>query len=61
MPPPTGSDPLEPRPDETSPRSGPLFGPLFGAHKGSVSVAEGVDLTAPVLQDGVEADTPPMP
>jgi hypothetical protein len=31
-------------------------GSLFGAHKGSVAVAEGVDLTAPVLRDAT--DTP---
>lgn len=31
-------------------------GSLFGAHKGSVNVADGVDLTAPVLQDEFEAE-----
>ena len=31
-------------------------GSLFGAHKGSVTIAEGVDLTAPVLQDAMDAE-----
>ena len=30
-------------------------GSLFGAHKGSVVVADGVDLTAPVLPDVTDA------
>ena len=32
-------------------------GSLFGAHPGSVRVREGVDLTAPVLQDPMDAET----
>ena len=31
-------------------------GSLFGAQKGSVVVAEGVDLTEPVLQDVMDAE-----
>jgi hypothetical protein len=32
-------------------------GSLFGAHPGSVRVSAGVDLTAPVLQDPLDAET----
>ncbi len=32
-------------------------GSLFGAHHGSVKVREDVDLTAPVLQDELDAET----
>ncbi len=32
-------------------------GSLFGAHPGSVRVAEGVDLTQPVLTDEFDAET----
>jgi hypothetical protein len=32
-------------------------GSLFGAHPGSVRVRDGVDLTAPVLQDSLDAET----
>lgn len=32
-------------------------GRLFGAHPGSVRVRDGVDLTAPVLEDQTEAGT----
>ena len=32
-------------------------GSLFGAHAGSVHIRDGVDLTAPVLQDPTEAET----
>lgn len=32
-------------------------GTLFGAHQGSVTVREGVDLTAPVLDDIPDAET----
>ena len=32
-------------------------GSLFAAHKGSVRVREGVDLTAPVLDDKSDAET----
>ncbi len=38
--------------DERESRSGSLF----GAHPGSVSVRPGVDLTAPVLQDAMDAE-----
>ncbi len=38
--------------DERDARSGSLF----GAHPGSVSVRHGVDLTAPVLQDAMDAE-----
>lgn len=31
-------------------------GSLFGAHRGSVTVREGVDLTAPVLEDAMDAE-----
>ena len=31
-------------------------GSLFGAHRGSVMVREGVDLTAPVLEDTMDAE-----
>ena len=34
----------------------PRSGSLFGAQKGSVVVANGVDLTAPVLRDAMEAE-----
>ena len=36
-------------------------GSLFGAHRGSVTVREGVDLTAPALEDAMDAEhgTPP--
>jgi len=34
---------------------------LFGRQKGSVVVRDGVDLTAPVLQDPLEAEAGPMP
>jgi hypothetical protein len=33
------------------------MGSLFGAHRGSVRVAEGVDLTAPVFEDESDAET----
>jgi hypothetical protein len=32
-------------------------GSLFGAHPGSVRMREGVDLTAPVLQDTMDGET----
>jgi hypothetical protein len=32
-------------------------GSLFGAHPGSVRVRDGVDLTEPVLQDPLDAET----
>ena len=32
-------------------------GSLFGAHSGSVRVREGVDLTAPILMDAMDAET----
>jgi hypothetical protein len=32
-------------------------GSLFGAHPGSVRVRDGVDLTAPVLEDPPDAET----
>ena len=32
-------------------------GTLFGAHKGSVQIAEGVDLTAPALDVAPDAET----
>jgi hypothetical protein len=32
-------------------------GTLFGAHPGSVHVRDGVDLTAPVLEDPLDAET----
>ncbi len=32
-------------------------GSLFGAHSGSVRVREGVDLTAPILMDVMDAET----
>ena len=32
-------------------------GSLFGAHRGSVRVGEGVDLTQPVLETAPEAET----
>lgn len=31
-------------------------GSLFGAHRGSVTVREGVDLTAPILEDAMDAE-----
>lgn len=31
-------------------------GSLFGAHKGSVTVREGVDLTKPILEDAMDAE-----
>ncbi len=31
-------------------------GSLFGAHRGSVTVREGVDLTAPILEDKMDAE-----
>jgi len=36
-------------------------GSLFGGQRGSVIVRDGVDLTAPVLQDPMEAEAEPMP
>jgi hypothetical protein len=33
------------------------IGSLFGAHPGSVRVSDGVDLTAPVLIDELDAET----
>jgi hypothetical protein len=36
-------------------------GSLFGAHPGSVTVRDGVDLTAPILEDGMEADLAALP
>lgn len=36
-------------------------GSLFGAHKGSVTVVRGVDLTAPVLEDEVETEAGTVP
>ena len=36
-------------------------GSLFGAHKGSVTVREGVDLVAPILEDMMDAErVPPL-
>lgn len=32
----------------------------LGAHKGSVTVAEGIDLTEPVLDEPLEAETGPL-
>ena len=32
-------------------------GSLFGAHPGSVRVGDGVDLTAPILTDELDAET----
>lgn len=32
-------------------------GSLFGAHPGSVRIGDGVDLTAPVLTDELDAET----
>jgi hypothetical protein len=32
-------------------------GSLFGAHRGSVTVREGVDLTAPILDDAMDAES----
>jgi hypothetical protein len=32
-------------------------GSLFGAHPGSVRISEGVDLTAPALEDELDAET----
>lgn len=34
-------------------------GTLFGAHKGSVTVRDGVDLTAPILEDPMDAERGP--
>lgn len=31
-------------------------GSLFGAHRGSVVVRDGIDLTAPVLEDAMDAE-----
>ena len=36
-------------------------GSLFGTNKGSVVVADGVDLTAPVLEDAMDAEVGPFP
>ena len=36
-------------------------GSLFGAHKGSVVVSNGVDLTAPVLRDAIDAEAGAWP
>ncbi len=36
-------------------------GSLFGGQRGSVIVRDCVDLTAPVLQDPMEAEAGPMP
>lgn len=36
-------------------------GSLFGAQRGSVIVREGVDLTEPILQDAMDAESGPMP
>jgi len=36
-------------------------GSLFGANRGSVVVREGVDLTAPVLDDPMDAEVGPVP
>ncbi len=36
-------------------------GSLFGANRGSVVVREGVDLTAPVLNDPMDAEVGPVP
>ena len=36
-------------------------GSLFGGQKGSVVVGDGVDLTEPVLQDAMDAETGWMP
>ena len=43
--------------DEMDARSGSLF----GAHQGSVSVRDGVDLTAPILEDAMDAEHGPPP
>jgi hypothetical protein len=32
-------------------------GSLFGAHPGSVRISEGLDLTAPALEDELDAET----
>jgi len=32
-------------------------GSLFGAHPGSVRISDGVDLTAPILTDELDAET----
>ena len=31
-------------------------GSLFGAHRGSVTLREGVDLTTPILEDAMDAE-----
>jgi hypothetical protein len=36
-------------------------GSLFGAHPGSVTVREGVDLTAPILEDAMDAERGALP
>jgi len=36
-------------------------GSLFGANRGSVVVREGVNLTAPVLDDPMDAEVGPVP
>ncbi len=33
------------------------LGSLFGAHRGSVTVRAGVDLTAPILEDAMDAES----
>jgi hypothetical protein len=38
--------------DDSNARSGSLF----GAHEGSVVVRQGVDLTAPILEDAMDAE-----
>ena len=43
--------------DERDARSGSLF----GAHRGSMRVRDGVDLTAPVLQDSLDAEIGALP
>lgn len=34
--------------------------PLWGAHRGSVTVAAGVDLTEPVLDESLDAESGPL-
>jgi hypothetical protein len=37
------------------------LGSLFGAHRGSVTVREGVDLTLPILEDSMDAEHGALP
>jgi len=36
-------------------------GSLFGAHRGSVTLRKGLDLTAPILDDPMDAECGPRP